>query len=46
MSDELFREILLKMRVELKSEKTFLSTLKVLHSILKNILSNPTELKY
>lgn len=46
LSDSLFREILLYMRVQLKSDQLFFSTVKVLHIILKNIVNDPTNPKY
>lgn len=46
LSDSLFREILLFMRVQLKSDQLFFSAIRVLHKILKNIIDDPTNPKY
>ena len=46
LSDSLFREILLFMRVQLKSDQQFFATIRVIHKILKNIIDDPTNPKY
>ena len=38
ISDDLFREILLYLRVHLKNDALFMSTLKIIHKILNNIM--------
>jgi hypothetical protein len=46
ISDDLFREMLLYMRVQLKSDDVFFKTIKLLHTILANIVQDPTNLKF
>lgn len=46
ISDDLFREMLLYMRVQLKSDALFFQAIKLLHTVLSNIVQDPTNLKY
>ncbi|CDW73897.1 scp-like extracellular [Stylonychia lemnae] len=46
LSDSIFREILLSMRVQLKSDAYFFQNLKILQTILKNIINEPTNKKF
>ena len=45
-SDPLFREILLVMRIKLNSDKMFFDSIKIINTLLQNILKNPGQLKY
>eukprot|EP00347_Sterkiella_histriomuscorum_P010826 403374778 len=46
LSDTLFREILLAMRCYLKSDQTFFQNIKVMQTVLKNIINDPTNQKF
>ena len=45
-SDSLYRETLLFMRIELKSDKRFFEVVKVLNTVFQNIMKYPYEEKY
>ena len=45
-SDALFRESLLYMRIQLKSEMRFTESIKLMNTVIQNILKNPGEDKY
>eukprot|EP00347_Sterkiella_histriomuscorum_P004564 403359984 len=46
LSDTLFREILLAMRCYLKSDQIFFQNIKVMQTVLKNIINDPTNQKF
>ena len=45
-SDALYRETLLYMRIQLRGDKPFFDSIKVMNTVIKNILMNPGEDKY
>ena len=45
-SDPLYREILLVMRIKLGSDQMFFDSIKIINTVLQNILKNPGQLKY
>jgi len=46
VSDELYKEVLLSMRYQLKDDKHFSSNMHLLATILKNIINEPTNKKF
>ena len=45
-SDPLYREILLVMRIKLGSDKMFFDSIKIINTVIQNILKNPGQIKY
>lgn len=45
-SDPFYREVLIMLRVQIRSDKAFFESIKVLETVLQNIIKNPGEVKY
>jgi hypothetical protein len=46
ISEDLFREILLYMRVQLKSDANFITSIRVINTILTNIVHDMNNVKF
>jgi len=46
LTDSLYRETLLYMRIQLKSDSLMQTSIKTIHAILSNIVLHPTEEKF
>jgi hypothetical protein len=45
-SDEIYKELLIGIRVKLRSQGVFLEAIKTIFKILDNICSDPTNIKF
>ena len=45
-TDGLYREILLVMRIKLESDQMFFESIKIINTVIQNILKNPGQIKF